>query len=263
VAYLQDYAAGMRLRLGTRVHRVDRVDAGWELRLDGESIRAGQVVIATGPDAVPVMPAWPGMAGFPGTVIHAGQFRNVAEMAALDVLVVGPGNSGVDLLGHLARSDAGQLWLSARSGMNITPLRLGGAPLHPVSVLGRHLPLRWQDANARAVQRLAFGDLSRFGYPPPSTGSTARRPVSPMAPAAHRMRSSARPATGPDWSRSSGTWSRWTAWACRRSPAPAHHRPTPACGSSAWTAASTATCTSGVARHASWPRRSDGNRRRE
>ena len=51
VAYLQDYAAGMRLRLGTRVHRVDRGDAGWELTLAGDSIRAAHVVIATGPDA--------------------------------------------------------------------------------------------------------------------------------------------------------------------------------------------------------------------
>jgi putative flavoprotein involved in K+ transport len=64
-------------------------------------------VIATGPDAVPVMPTWPGQATFGGTVIHAGQFRNVADMAGRDVLVVGPGNSGVDLLGHLARSSAG------------------------------------------------------------------------------------------------------------------------------------------------------------
>ena len=174
VAYLQNYAAGMRLRLGTRVDRVDLADGGWELRLDGGSIGAAHLVIATGPDAEPVMPSWPGMAGYPGTVIHAGQFRNVAEMAGLDVLVVGPGNSGADLLGHLARSDAGKLWLSARSGMNITPLRLGGVPLHPVSVLGRYLPLRWQDTNARAVQRLTFGDLTRFGYPRPALGAFTR-----------------------------------------------------------------------------------------
>jgi cation diffusion facilitator CzcD-associated flavoprotein CzcO len=107
VAYLQDCAAGMRLRLGTRVRRVDRAGGGWELRLGRGGIRAAHVVIATGPDAEPVMPGWPGMATFPGTVIHAGQFRNVREMTGLDVLVVGPGNSGVDLLGHLAGRSGG------------------------------------------------------------------------------------------------------------------------------------------------------------
>ena len=93
--------------------------------------------VATGPDAEPVMPAWPGMASFPGTLIHAGQFRGTGEMAGRDVLVVGPGNSGVDLLNHLVRSDAARLWLSARSGMNIAPLRLAGIPMHPVAVAGR------------------------------------------------------------------------------------------------------------------------------
>jgi cation diffusion facilitator CzcD-associated flavoprotein CzcO len=153
---------------------VDQADGGWELTLEGGSIGTAHVVIATGPDAMPVMPSWPGMAGFPRTVIHAGQFRNVAEMAGLDVLVVGPGNSGVDLVGHLARSDAGKLWLSARSGMNVTPRRLGGVPLHPVSVLARYLPAAWQDANARAVQRLAFGDLTRLGYPRSAVGAFTR-----------------------------------------------------------------------------------------
>ena len=95
------------------------------------------------------MPAWPGMASFPGTLIHAGQFRNTGEMAGRNVLVVGPGNSGVDLLNHLVRSDAAKLWLSARSGMNITPLRLAGIPLHPVSLEGRRLPRRAQDASLR------------------------------------------------------------------------------------------------------------------
>jgi hypothetical protein len=88
-------------------------------------------------------------AAIPGRSHGAGQFRDAAEMAGLDVLVAGPGHSGVDLLDHLATSDAGRLWLSARSGMNITPLRLDGVPLQPVSVLGRNLPRRWQDANAR------------------------------------------------------------------------------------------------------------------
>jgi putative flavoprotein involved in K+ transport len=175
VAYLQDYSAGMRLRLGTQVHRIDRTDGGWVLALEAGSLTTAHAVIATGSDAEPYLPDWPGMDSFGGVVMHAGQFRNVAAMAGLDVLVVGPGNSGVDLLGYLAASDVGQLWLSARSGMTVTPRRLGGVPLHPVSVALRHTPVRWQDVTARAVQRLAFGDLSRFGYPVPALGPFTRQ----------------------------------------------------------------------------------------
>jgi cation diffusion facilitator CzcD-associated flavoprotein CzcO len=174
VAYLERYAAGLRIRFGTAVRRIDRAAPGWKLDLGSGSISTAQVVVATGPDAEPVMPGWPGMASFPGLLIHAGQFRNTAEMAGRDVLVVGPGNSGVDLLNHLVRSDAAKLWLSARSGMNITPLRLAGIPLHPVSLAGRRLPRRAQDASLRAVQRLAFGDLARYGYPPSDLGAVTR-----------------------------------------------------------------------------------------
>src|SRR5215472_10763040 len=75
VAYLEQYAAGMRIRFGTAVIRIDRAEPGWQLSLGGGTLSTAHVVIATGPDAEPVMPAWPGMAGFPGQLIHAGQFR--------------------------------------------------------------------------------------------------------------------------------------------------------------------------------------------
>jgi len=81
VAYLQEYSAGMRLRLSARVHRIDRTDEGWVLAPDRGGLTAAHVVIATGSDAEPVLPDWPGLDSFGGTVIHAGQFRNVAEMA--------------------------------------------------------------------------------------------------------------------------------------------------------------------------------------
>ena len=173
VAYLERYAAGMRIRFGTAVDRIDRAGPGWKVSLGGGSISTANVVVATGPDAEPVMPAWPAMASFPGMLIHAGQFRSAGEMA-LYVLVVGPGNSGVDLLNHLARSDAARLWLSARSGMNIAPLRLAGIPMHPVALAGLPLPRRAQDATLRAVQRLAFGDLGGYGYPRSDLGAFTR-----------------------------------------------------------------------------------------
>jgi cation diffusion facilitator CzcD-associated flavoprotein CzcO len=174
VAYLERYAAGMRIRFGTVVCRIDGAGPGWELSVGQGSISTAHVVVATGPDAEPVVPSWPGMAGFPGTLMHAGRFRNTGDMAGRGVLVVGPGNSGVDLLNHLVRSDAAEMWLSARSGMNIVPLRLAGIPLHPVSVAGRRLPRRVQDANVRLMQRLAFGDLSGLGYPRSELGAFSR-----------------------------------------------------------------------------------------
>jgi cation diffusion facilitator CzcD-associated flavoprotein CzcO len=174
VSYLEHCATEMRIQFGVNVSRIDPAAAGWILDLGGQAVSARHVVVATGPDAEPVMPRWPGMDGFPQPVIHAGQFRNVADMADKSVLVVGPGNSGTDLMNHLAPSKASALWLSARSGMNITPLRFAGIPMHPVSVASRRLPLRVQDASLRVLQRLIFGDLSGLGYPPAPVGAFSR-----------------------------------------------------------------------------------------
>jgi putative flavoprotein involved in K+ transport len=175
VSYLESYAGGLRVRLGARVLRVDRAaGGGWALRLDGETITTAHAVLATGPDAMPFVPVWPGREGFTGELIHASQVRNVADVAGRSVLVVGPGNSGTDLLNHLAGSQAAELWLSARSGMNIAPMRFAGIPLHPVSVSTRYLPRRVQDANLRALARVAFGDLGRYGYRRAAMGAFSR-----------------------------------------------------------------------------------------
>jgi putative flavoprotein involved in K+ transport len=174
VSYLEEYAAGLRVQFGANVRRIDPAAAGWVLDVGSQAVTVRHVVVATGPDAEPVMPRWPGMDGFPRPVIHAGQFRNVADMAGQSVLVVGPGNSGTDLMNHLAASKASALWLSARSGMNISPLRFAGMPMHPVSVASRRLPLRVQDANLRMLQRLAFGDMKDLGYPRAPVGAFSR-----------------------------------------------------------------------------------------
>ena len=84
VAYLERYAAGLRIRFGAAVGRIDRAGPGWQLDLGAGSLSTAQVVVATGPDAEPVMPSWPGMAGFPGNMhIHRRQARRLAQMIAV------------------------------------------------------------------------------------------------------------------------------------------------------------------------------------
>ena len=65
VAYLERYAAGLRIRFGAAVSRIDRAGPGWQLDLGEGSLSTAQVVVATGPDAEPIMPSWPGMASCP------------------------------------------------------------------------------------------------------------------------------------------------------------------------------------------------------
>ncbi len=175
VAYLERYASRLRIRFDTTVSRVDTSPDGWRLSLsDQASLGATHVVVATGPDATPVVPSWRGLPSYTGDFLHAGAFRNVSDMAGKDVLVVGAGNSGVDLLNHLVGSSARRLWLSTRSGTNLAPKTFGGVPTHLTSVAGRRLPTRTQDNLLRAIQAVAFGDLAGYGLPRAERGAFSR-----------------------------------------------------------------------------------------
>jgi cation diffusion facilitator CzcD-associated flavoprotein CzcO len=103
--------------------------------------------------------------------MHAADFDELDRADGRRVLVVGPGNSGVDLVNHLLDGGATELSMSARHGMNILPERMFGLPTHPMAVAGRRLPSGMQDAMMRTLQRIAFGDLTElvdldeFGFP--------------------------------------------------------------------------------------------------
>jgi putative flavoprotein involved in K+ transport len=174
VSYLESYATGMRLQLGTELRRAEWASDGWQLETNTGSLTAIHLIVATGPQLVPVVPRWPGDDSFEGVLVHAAEFRNIKDFEDKDVLVIGPGNSGVDILNHLLRGAVGDLWLSARSGMNVAPLRIAGIPSATLSLTGRYLPVGVQDRNARLLQRAVFGDLTCYGYPSSDLGVYSR-----------------------------------------------------------------------------------------
>jgi hypothetical protein len=97
VAYLEDYAAHHRLRVRfhTKLVRVERAGDLWRLETSAHPMFARYVVIATGWDAVPVLPDWPGRESFVPELIHSSDFRGGRGYAGRDVVVVGFGNSGI------------------------------------------------------------------------------------------------------------------------------------------------------------------------
>lgn len=88
--------------------------SGEEETGDAIDITATHVVLATGLNSVPVMPSWPGVESFTGTLIHAAEYRNATAYRGRDVLVVGVGNSGTEIAADLAESGAGRVWMAVR-----------------------------------------------------------------------------------------------------------------------------------------------------
>jgi putative flavoprotein involved in K+ transport len=129
VAYLTDYARELELpvQLNSRVLAVRAADGGYVVALEDRAISAEQVVIATGPWQIPVVPAI-GERLDPGVVqLHSTRYRNPDQIPPGPVLVVGGGNTGYQIAEELVRSHEVHLSIGARQ----TPL--------PQRILGRDL----------------------------------------------------------------------------------------------------------------------------
>jgi cation diffusion facilitator CzcD-associated flavoprotein CzcO len=172
VAYLEAFASRHQLsvRFNTRLLRIERAGDMWRLQTSERQLLARYVVVATGWDAVPVLPPWPGREHFTVPLLHSSEFHAAREYAGKRVLVVGAGNSGIDIAGHLVTAGA-DVELSMRTPPNLARRDILGLPGQPLLVLiADHLPARLSDLSFSITQRLLFGDLASFGLPRPKDG---------------------------------------------------------------------------------------------
>ena len=169
-AYLVDYAERMRVdvRTGVDAQRVERGDAGWRVQTSSGEFESRYVVVATGEDRVPRLPDWPGREAFEGRILHSADYQRAEDFAGQDVLVVGGGNSGCEIAAQLAEGAARRVRIAVRSGPLILAREYLGVPLTAGAVFGWPMPDPVLDAAGRAMQRMAFGDLTEYGLPAPA-----------------------------------------------------------------------------------------------
>jgi putative flavoprotein involved in K+ transport len=113
--YLRDYAATFELpvELNARVTGLHSTGAGFRVETEGREFTARQVIVATGPFHVPLVPAL--AAGLAGSVtqVHSAGYRSPADLPDGPVLVVGGGNSGFQIAQELATTRPVELSLGA------------------------------------------------------------------------------------------------------------------------------------------------------
>jgi len=174
LAYLERYCdfAGVRphIRFKTKVEAVRPVDDGlWDVTLStGETQRYRAVVVANGHLWDPRWPEFPGR--FDGVMVHSHDYRTAAPYEDKDVLVVGIGNSAVDIAVDACRR-ARSVSLSMRRGAWVMPKYLMGVPLDRWSAFfSRKLGLSTKHTRmiVSRLARLATGDQRRFGVPRPA-----------------------------------------------------------------------------------------------
>ena len=172
LAYLESYAdhfgGRSRVRFNCEVTKVARNEhGGWRVTTADGSRDYQTVIVANGHLWDPRRPSFPG--AFDGTAIHSSDYRTAAPFDDKKVLVVGIGNSAVDIAVDLCRR-AASVTISTRTGAHIMPKYMMGIPIDRWSAfLTRKLklPTLWARKIMARLVYLAVGNQSRFGIPKP------------------------------------------------------------------------------------------------
>lgn len=169
-SYVDHFRLRDRIRFGTRVERVDpSPDGGFDVAIAGaaEPAHYDAVVVANGHHWDPRWPEppFPGHEHFAGEQIHSHDYEREEQLAGRDVVVLGMGNSAMDIAVD-ASYYAESTTLAARRGAWVVPKYLMGRPIDRRSPVD-HLPPAIRYRLLQGVLTSQIGRMSTYGLPEP------------------------------------------------------------------------------------------------
>lgn len=173
-SYVEKFDLDRYIHYNTAVVHCDRLPDGvWKVTLDnGAEKFYDAVVVANGHHWSPRYPepAFPGK--FKGEEVHAHHYideDHPIKMRGKNVLVVGMGNSAMDIAVELSRRGlAKNLYLSGRRGAYVWPKYIFGRPFDKLTELFPvWVPFWFKEFLASIVYRIAVGKMENYGLPKP------------------------------------------------------------------------------------------------
>ncbi|EPS72404.1 hypothetical protein M569_02353, partial [Genlisea aurea] len=174
VGYLESYAERFEIRpiFNQRVIAAE-YDANlelWKVRTPETEYLSRWMVVATGENAEEFTPKIEGLEKFSGSVVHSSAYRNGENYRGRKVLVVGCGNSGMEVCLDLCNHGAVPS-LVVRDRLHVLPREMLGFSTFGLSMwLMRWLPVRLVDRLVLTLSWLSIGDTSRLGLDRPQIG---------------------------------------------------------------------------------------------
>ncbi|XP_073301935.1 indole-3-pyruvate monooxygenase YUCCA6-like [Primulina huaijiensis] len=140
------------------------------------------LIVATGENAEAVVPKMEGTEEFDGDVVHTSRYKNGGVYKGKKVLVVGCGNSGMEVCLDLCNHNASPS-LVVRDTVHILPQEMLGRSTFGLSMwLLKWLPIQLVDRILLIVSWLMLGDTSRFGLDRPQLGPLELKNLSGKTP---------------------------------------------------------------------------------
>lgn len=184
IAYFENYVEHFKLRkqitFNTSVTDVIRnLDGSYKVMLDNrQSYDYQYVIVANGHHWNPRFPTPAFKGEFTGEILHSHYYREAEQLQDKDVLVVGIGNSAVDIACEAARQHTGKVVISTRSGAYITPNWIWSMPFDNLAnPLTAKLPLWLQRILLNTTLWLARGKQEDYGVPKPNRPVLSEHPT--------------------------------------------------------------------------------------
>ncbi|KAL6649264.1 hypothetical protein ACP70R_013488 [Stipagrostis hirtigluma subsp. patula] len=190
--YLRSYAErfGVSPLFGRAVTRA-RFDAAASLwRVTAVSAADGEVaeyaspwlVVASGENAEVVVPKVKGRERFAGELLHSSEYRSGERFKGRRVLVVGCGNSGMEMCLDLCEHGA-MPFMSVRSGVHVLPREMLGTSTFGVAMkLLKWLPIKVVDRFLLLVAKMVLGDTEKYGLKRPKLGPLEIKNITGKSP---------------------------------------------------------------------------------
>jgi cation diffusion facilitator CzcD-associated flavoprotein CzcO len=184
IKYFEDYVAHFGIREHIAFNTVvtdvsQRPDGSYVVTLNNGNAKNYQsIIVANGHHWKPRMPNPAFKGNFTGESFHSHYYKESTQVKDKDVLVVGIGNSAVDIAAEAARLHTGKVVISTRSGAHITPNWIWSMPFDNLAnAFTSKLPLAIQRITLSIVLWLARGKQEDFGVPRPNRPLLSEHPT--------------------------------------------------------------------------------------
>ncbi|ONK63803.1 uncharacterized protein A4U43_C07F19100 [Asparagus officinalis] len=178
IEYLESYATKFDLnpQFNETVisAKYDEVGGIWRVRTVSKKTEVEYIcqwlVVATGENAESLIPEFEGIRDFGGLKMHACDYKSGKDFEGKKVLVVGCGNSGMELCLDLCLHNS-RPSMVVRDSVHVLPREILGKSTFELAVtLMKWLPVKFADKIVLALARIVLGNVEKYGLKRPDIG---------------------------------------------------------------------------------------------
>ncbi|KAI5354842.1 hypothetical protein L3X38_007737 [Prunus dulcis] len=185
ISYMETYAShfSIKPKFNQAVQSAEFDSGFWRVKTQDFEYISKWLIVATGENAEPVIPEIGGMEKFQGPILHTSLYKSGSDFKNQRVLVVGCGNSGMEVSLDLCRHNANP-HMVVRNTVHVLPREMFGFSTFGIAMaLLKWLPLKLVDKVLLLLATIILGNTDQLGLRRPKTGpielknATGKTPV--------------------------------------------------------------------------------------